>query len=38
MTLKFKEAEVNNLITGDTWGLCTTESFGMMSCNGRMDL
>ncbi|KAG2139342.1 hypothetical protein DEU56DRAFT_735811 [Suillus clintonianus] len=27
MTSKFKEAEVDNLVTGDTWGLCTTESF-----------
>ncbi|KAG1724779.1 hypothetical protein EDB19DRAFT_1834031 [Suillus lakei] len=33
MTFKFKEAEVDNLVTGDTWGLCTTESFGM-----RMDV
>ncbi|KAG1766501.1 P-loop containing nucleoside triphosphate hydrolase protein [Suillus placidus] len=29
MTSKFKEVEVDNLITGDTWGLCMTESFGM---------
>ncbi|KAG1724447.1 uncharacterized protein EDB91DRAFT_1024821, partial [Suillus paluster] len=29
MTTEFKEAEVTNLIAGDTWGLCTTEAFGM---------
>ncbi|KAG1862650.1 P-loop containing nucleoside triphosphate hydrolase protein [Suillus subluteus] len=29
MTTKFKETEVDNLVTRDTWGLCTTESFGM---------
>jgi superfamily II DNA helicase RecQ len=26
MTTEFKDAEVTNLITGDTWGLCTTEA------------
>jgi superfamily II DNA helicase RecQ len=31
MTTEFKEAEVKNLINGDTWGLCTTESFGLVS-------
>ncbi|KAG1889560.1 P-loop containing nucleoside triphosphate hydrolase protein [Suillus subluteus] len=29
MTTEFKEGEVTNLIVGDTWGLCTTEAFGM---------
>ncbi|KAG1779314.1 hypothetical protein EV702DRAFT_1195288 [Suillus placidus] len=29
MTTEFKEAEVTNLVAGDTWGLCTTEAFGM---------
>ncbi|KAG0694255.1 P-loop containing nucleoside triphosphate hydrolase protein [Suillus ampliporus] len=29
MTTEFKEAEVTNFIAGDTWGLCTTEAFGM---------
>ncbi|KAG1762510.1 P-loop containing nucleoside triphosphate hydrolase protein [Suillus placidus] len=29
MTTQFKEDEVNHLISGETWGLCTTESFGM---------
>ncbi|KAG1764952.1 hypothetical protein EDD22DRAFT_738048, partial [Suillus occidentalis] len=37
ITLKFKEAEVNNLVIGDTWGLCMMESFGMMSCHCCMD-
>ena len=31
MTTKFKETEVKALMVGDTWGLCTTESFGMVS-------
>jgi hypothetical protein len=36
MTTEFKDAEVTNLITRDTWGLCTTEAFGMVrSGNGR---
>jgi hypothetical protein len=30
MTTKFKEDELNHLVSGDTWGLCTTESFGMV--------
>ncbi|KAI6006039.1 P-loop containing nucleoside triphosphate hydrolase protein [Pisolithus albus] len=29
MTTTYKEAEVAHLHSGDTWGLCTTESFGM---------
>ncbi|KAG1724793.1 hypothetical protein EDB19DRAFT_1644382 [Suillus lakei] len=29
MTTQFKEDKVNHLISGETWGLCTTESFGM---------
>ncbi|KAI6163847.1 hypothetical protein EDD17DRAFT_1438004, partial [Pisolithus thermaeus] len=29
MTTTYKEAEVTHLCTGDTWGLCTTELFGM---------
>ncbi|KAF8448774.1 P-loop containing nucleoside triphosphate hydrolase protein, partial [Boletus edulis BED1] len=29
MTTEFKETEVKALIAGDTWGFCTTESFGM---------
>ncbi|KAG2743438.1 P-loop containing nucleoside triphosphate hydrolase protein, partial [Suillus brevipes Sb2] len=29
MTAQYKENEVNHLISGETWGLCTTESFGM---------
>jgi superfamily II DNA helicase RecQ len=31
MTAQYKENEVNHLISGETWGLCTTESFGMVS-------
>lgn len=30
MTTEFKEDEVTNLVAGDTWGLCTTEAFGMV--------
>lgn len=30
MTSEFKETEVSALTNGDTWGLCTTESFGMV--------
>ncbi|KAG2030930.1 hypothetical protein BDR03DRAFT_877168, partial [Suillus americanus] len=30
MTTEFKAAEVTNLIARDTWGLCTTEAFGMV--------
>ncbi|KAG2105191.1 hypothetical protein BD769DRAFT_1393344 [Suillus cothurnatus] len=30
MTTSFKEDEVDRLISGETWGLCTTESFGML--------
>ncbi|KAI6041715.1 hypothetical protein EDC04DRAFT_2565243 [Pisolithus marmoratus] len=29
MMTTYKEAEVTNLHAGDTWGLCTMESFGM---------
>ncbi|KAI5996089.1 hypothetical protein EDC04DRAFT_2585501 [Pisolithus marmoratus] len=29
MTTTYKEAEVAHLHAGDTWGLCTTESFSM---------
>ncbi|KAI5993424.1 P-loop containing nucleoside triphosphate hydrolase protein [Pisolithus albus] len=29
MTTTYKETEVAHLRTGETWGLCTTESFGM---------
>lgn len=31
MSDTFKEAEVANLTIGETWGLCTTTSFGMVS-------
>jgi len=31
MTTTYKENEVKNLVDGDTWGLCTTSSFGMVS-------
>ncbi|KAI6125679.1 hypothetical protein EDD16DRAFT_1474131, partial [Pisolithus croceorrhizus] len=31
MTAMYKEAEVTHLHAGDTWGLCTMESFGMVS-------
>ena len=31
MTTEYKETQVNCLRTGDIWGLCTTESFGMVS-------
>jgi len=31
MTTTYKENEVKNLVHGDTWGLCTTSSFGMVS-------
>lgn len=30
MTTRFKEDEVDHLISGETLGLCTTESFGMV--------
>ncbi|KAH7917043.1 P-loop containing nucleoside triphosphate hydrolase protein [Leucogyrophana mollusca] len=29
MTTDFKNTEIDNFTNGDTWGLCTTESFGM---------
>ncbi|KIJ58560.1 hypothetical protein HYDPIDRAFT_178049 [Hydnomerulius pinastri MD-312] len=29
MTMAYKEAELENLVSGETWGLCTTDSFGM---------
>ncbi|KAI6041685.1 hypothetical protein EDC04DRAFT_2565222 [Pisolithus marmoratus] len=29
MTTTYKEAEVTHLHSGDIWGLCTTESFGV---------
>ncbi|KAG2079381.1 P-loop containing nucleoside triphosphate hydrolase protein [Suillus cothurnatus] len=29
MTTEYKENELTCLISGETWGLCTTESFGM---------
>ncbi|KAI5999683.1 P-loop containing nucleoside triphosphate hydrolase protein [Pisolithus albus] len=29
MSTQYKEAELENLISGETWGLCTTTSFGM---------
>ncbi|KAG1726521.1 uncharacterized protein EDB91DRAFT_1229044 [Suillus paluster] len=29
MTGGYKDAELTNLILGDTWGYCTTDSFGM---------
>ncbi|KAG2148115.1 P-loop containing nucleoside triphosphate hydrolase protein [Suillus clintonianus] len=29
MTTEYKENEVRRLTSGETWGLCTTESFGM---------
>ncbi|KAG2343222.1 hypothetical protein BDR05DRAFT_884789, partial [Suillus weaverae] len=29
MTTEYKENEVSRLTSGETWGLCTTESFGM---------
>jgi len=31
MTTEYKEKELTRLISGETWGLCTTESFGMVS-------
>lgn len=30
MTTSYKEDELSNLISGETWGLCTTDSFGMV--------
>ncbi|KAG2061414.1 P-loop containing nucleoside triphosphate hydrolase protein [Suillus hirtellus] len=29
MTSKYKESELTNLISGDCWGFCTMDSFGM---------
>ncbi|KIK73732.1 hypothetical protein PAXRUDRAFT_96792, partial [Paxillus rubicundulus Ve08.2h10] len=29
MSTTYKEAELENLVSGETWGLCTTASFGM---------
>ncbi|KIK79866.1 hypothetical protein PAXRUDRAFT_95528, partial [Paxillus rubicundulus Ve08.2h10] len=29
MTTTYKEDELNNIVSGQTWGLCTTDSFGM---------
>jgi superfamily II DNA helicase RecQ len=31
MTTEYKETQINRLRTGNIWGLCTTESFGMVS-------
>ncbi|KAI6000633.1 hypothetical protein EDD15DRAFT_2144358, partial [Pisolithus albus] len=31
MSTSFKEAELEKLTSGETWGLCTTTSFGMVS-------
>lgn len=31
MTTEYKENQVTRLRSGDIWGLCTTESFGMVS-------
>ncbi|KAI6147766.1 hypothetical protein BKA82DRAFT_3978962, partial [Pisolithus tinctorius] len=31
MTTTYKETEVTHLCTGETWGLCTTESFENIS-------
>lgn len=31
MSTQFKETEAKNLISGETFGLCTTSSFGMVS-------
>ena len=30
MSTAFKEAELDNIMSGTTWGLCTTTSFGMV--------
>ncbi|KAF9222850.1 hypothetical protein BS17DRAFT_707463, partial [Gyrodon lividus] len=29
MSTTYKEVELKNLVSGETWGLCTTASFGM---------
>ncbi|KAI9573352.1 hypothetical protein HD554DRAFT_2055305 [Boletus coccyginus] len=29
MSTEYKETELNNLVGGETWDLCTTASFGM---------
>ena len=34
MTPTYKESEVGNLQDDETWGYCTTESFGMVSAAG----
>jgi hypothetical protein len=31
MTKEYKDTELTNLISGDTWGYCMTDSFGMVS-------
>ncbi|KIK74210.1 hypothetical protein PAXRUDRAFT_176393, partial [Paxillus rubicundulus Ve08.2h10] len=31
MTMTYKETELKNLVLGKTFGLCTTDSFGMVS-------
>ena len=31
MTTTYKEDELSNIVSGETWGLCTTDSFGMVS-------
>lgn len=31
MTMDYKQTQVTRLCTGEIWGLCTTESFGMVS-------
>ncbi|KAG2362560.1 hypothetical protein BDR07DRAFT_1221001, partial [Suillus spraguei] len=29
MSSTYKDAELENLLSGETWGFCTTDSFGM---------
>ena len=33
MTMTYKEDELDNVISSETWGFCTTDSFGMVSSN-----
>lgn len=36
MTSKYKELELTNLISGDCWGFCTIDLFGMVSTTEHM--
>lgn len=37
MSTTYKEEELGRLISGETWGLCTTTSFGMVCTTRYLD-